>query len=32
MVAVATAEEMPVNETLWLRDALAEDEVPSSTP
>jgi anion-transporting ArsA/GET3 family ATPase len=25
VVAVATAEEMPVNETLWLRDALAED-------
>ncbi|MFZ0041821.1 MAG: ArsA family ATPase [Solirubrobacteraceae bacterium] len=27
VVAVATAEEMPVNETLWLRDALAEDEL-----
>jgi anion-transporting ArsA/GET3 family ATPase len=27
VVAVATAEEMPVTETLWLRDALAEDEV-----
>ena len=26
IVAVATAEEMPVNETLWLRDALADDE------
>lgn len=25
VVAVATAEEMPVNETLWLRDALARD-------
>ena len=25
VVAVATAEEMPVNETLWLRDALAEE-------
>ncbi|HET6870547.1 MAG TPA: ArsA family ATPase [Solirubrobacteraceae bacterium] len=25
VIAVATAEEMPVNETLWLRDALAED-------
>jgi anion-transporting ArsA/GET3 family ATPase len=25
VVAVSTAEEMPVNETLWLRDALAED-------
>jgi anion-transporting ArsA/GET3 family ATPase len=25
VVAVATAEEMPVNETVWLRDALAED-------
>jgi anion-transporting ArsA/GET3 family ATPase len=24
IVAVATAEEMPVNETLWLRDALAD--------
>ncbi len=27
VAAVATAEEMPVNETLWLRDALAEDGV-----
>jgi anion-transporting ArsA/GET3 family ATPase len=27
VAAVATAEEMPVNETLWLRDALAEDDV-----
>jgi anion-transporting ArsA/GET3 family ATPase len=27
IVAVATAEEMPVNETLWLRDALADDEL-----
>ena len=27
VVAVATPEEMPVNETLWLRDALAEDEL-----
>jgi anion-transporting ArsA/GET3 family ATPase len=27
VVAVAAAEEMPVNETLWLRDALAEDEL-----
>jgi anion-transporting ArsA/GET3 family ATPase len=25
VVAVAAAEEMPVNETLWLRDAIAED-------
>ncbi|HEY5428381.1 MAG TPA: ArsA family ATPase [Solirubrobacteraceae bacterium] len=25
VVAVATAEEMPVNETLWLRDALAQE-------
>jgi anion-transporting ArsA/GET3 family ATPase len=25
VVAVSTPEEMPVNETLWLRDALAED-------
>jgi anion-transporting ArsA/GET3 family ATPase len=25
VVAVSTAEEMPVNETLWLRDTLAED-------
>ncbi len=28
VVAVATAEEMPVNETLWLRDALADDDLP----
>jgi anion-transporting ArsA/GET3 family ATPase len=28
VAAVAAAEEMPVNETLWLRDALAEDEIP----
>jgi anion-transporting ArsA/GET3 family ATPase len=28
VVAVATAEEMPVNETLWLRDALAEEQLP----
>jgi anion-transporting ArsA/GET3 family ATPase len=28
VAAVATAEEMPVSETLWLRDALAEDEIP----
>jgi anion-transporting ArsA/GET3 family ATPase len=27
-VAVAAAEEMPVNETLWLRDVLAEDDLP----
>ena len=27
VVAVATPEEMPVNETLWLRDALAEDDL-----
>jgi anion-transporting ArsA/GET3 family ATPase len=27
VVAVATAEEMPVNETLWLRDALAAEEL-----
>jgi len=27
VVAVATAEEMPVSETLWLRDALAEDDI-----
>ncbi|HYZ80519.1 MAG TPA: ArsA family ATPase [Solirubrobacteraceae bacterium] len=27
IIAVATAEEMPVNETLWLRDALAEEEL-----
>jgi anion-transporting ArsA/GET3 family ATPase len=28
VVAVASAEEMPVNETLWLRDALAKDGRP----
>src|SRR5437016_6606629 len=28
VVAVATPEEMPVNETLSLRDALAEDQLP----
>jgi anion-transporting ArsA/GET3 family ATPase len=28
VVAVATAEEMPVTETLWLRDALAEESLP----
>ena len=28
VVAVAAAEEMPVNETLWLRDALAEESLP----
>jgi anion-transporting ArsA/GET3 family ATPase len=28
VAAVATAEEMPVSETLWLRDVLAEDEIP----
>jgi anion-transporting ArsA/GET3 family ATPase len=27
IVAVAAAEEMPVNETLWLRDALAEEQL-----
>jgi anion-transporting ArsA/GET3 family ATPase len=27
VVAVSTAEEMPVNETLWLRDALAADDI-----
>jgi anion-transporting ArsA/GET3 family ATPase len=27
VVAVATAEEMPVNETLWLRDTLAADQL-----
>ena len=27
IVAVATPEEMPVNETLWLRDALAEEQL-----
>ena len=28
VVAVTTAEEMPVNETLWLRETLADDGVP----
>jgi anion-transporting ArsA/GET3 family ATPase len=28
VIAVATAAEMPVSETLWLRDALAEDDIP----
>jgi anion-transporting ArsA/GET3 family ATPase len=28
VVAVTTAEEMPVNETLWLRDALAAESLP----
>jgi anion-transporting ArsA/GET3 family ATPase len=28
IVAVAAAEEMPVNETLWLRDTLAEEQLP----
>jgi anion-transporting ArsA/GET3 family ATPase len=28
VVAVATAEEMPVNETLWLRGALNEEHLP----
>jgi anion-transporting ArsA/GET3 family ATPase len=28
VIAVSTAAEMPVSETLWLRDALAEDEIP----
>ena len=27
VLAVSTAEEMPVNETLWLRDALAQDAI-----
>jgi len=27
VIAVATAEEMPVNETLWLRDALLEEQL-----
>ena len=27
VIAVAAAEEMPVNETLWLRDALAEEQL-----
>jgi anion-transporting ArsA/GET3 family ATPase len=27
IVAVATPEEMPVNETLWLRDALSEEQL-----
>ncbi|MDQ6774819.1 MAG: arsenical pump-driving ATPase GET3 [Actinomycetota bacterium] len=28
VVAAATAEEMPINETLWLRDALAAESLP----
>jgi anion-transporting ArsA/GET3 family ATPase len=28
VVAVATPEEMPVNETLWLRDALVREQLP----
>ncbi len=28
VIAVATPEEMPVNETVWLRDALAREELP----
>jgi anion-transporting ArsA/GET3 family ATPase len=28
VIAVATAEEMPVNETLWLRDVLADEALP----
>ncbi len=28
VVGVSTPEEMPVNETLWLRDALERDELP----
>ncbi|MEO6857701.1 MAG: ArsA family ATPase [Solirubrobacteraceae bacterium] len=28
VIAVTTAEEMPVNETLWLRDALAAEDLP----
>jgi anion-transporting ArsA/GET3 family ATPase len=28
VVAVATPEEMPVNETLWLRDALEREQLP----
>lgn len=28
VAAVATAEEMPVSETLWLRDTLAEEHLP----
>jgi anion-transporting ArsA/GET3 family ATPase len=28
VVAVTTAEEMPVNETLWLRDALSAEQLP----
>ena len=28
VAAVSTAEEMPVSETLWLRETLAEDEIP----
>jgi anion-transporting ArsA/GET3 family ATPase len=27
VIAVATPEEMPVNETLWLRDALADEQL-----
>jgi anion-transporting ArsA/GET3 family ATPase len=27
VIAVCTAEEMPVNETLWLRDALGQDDL-----
>jgi anion-transporting ArsA/GET3 family ATPase len=28
VIAVATPEEMPVNETLWLRDALTREQLP----
>jgi anion-transporting ArsA/GET3 family ATPase len=28
VIAVATPEEMPVNETLWLRDALSREQLP----
>jgi anion-transporting ArsA/GET3 family ATPase len=28
VIAVSAAEEMPVNETLWLRDALADEGIP----
>ena len=28
VIAVSTAEEMPVNETLWLRDTLADEGLP----
>ena len=31
VIAVATAEEMPVNETLWLRDALAVERLALET-